>query len=417
MIGALIMNHTARIVLEIFLLVVFVALVGWAGFRALKQSDEPRVLILKWVLTAITLGVLFGLVIPATSWAVEHSSALLVVPLVGAICAVGLVLTAIWRRNIASFVAKPFGSLYDGGDLEVEPKPLYSIARTKRNRGRFDEAIQELRKQLEKFPTDFEAQHLLASIQAENQFDLLSAQVTIYRLCQQPGHPPGSIAYALNSLADWQLKFCQDRDAAREALEKIIALMPDSEMSALAAQRIAHLANTEHLLEFHDPRRIALKPGVQDVGLLPPGQAPKAPELDPATQAADYIRQLEAHPLDTEVREKLAALYADHYGRLDLAVDQMEQLISHPGQPSRRVVHWLNLLADLQIRHGADYETIRQTVQRIVDLYPGSNMAQTARSRLDHLKLELKGKEKSPTVRMGTYEQNIGLKRGLPNQL
>jgi outer membrane protein assembly factor BamD (BamD/ComL family) len=392
-------------------------LLGWVGFRAIRESDEPRTLILKWVFTAIMLGVLFGLVIPATSWAIEHEIVLLVVPLVGAICAVGLILTAIWRRNLASFVAKPFGSLYDGGDLEVEAKPIYSIAHAKRNRGQFDEAIKELRKQLEKFPTDFEAQHMLASIQAENHFDVQSAQVTIHRLCQQPGHPAGSIAFALNSLADWQLKFCQDRDAAREALEKIIALLPDSEMAALAAQRIGHLANTEHLLTFHDPRRIRMKPGVQDVGLLPPGSVPKPAEMDPSTQAAEYIRQLEQHPLDTEVREKLAVLYADGFGRLDLAVDQMEQLISHPGQPSRRVVHWLNLLADLQVRHTADYESARQTVQRIVDLYPGSSVAQTARTRLDHLKLEFKAKEKSPTVRMGSYEQNIGLKRGLPNQL
>jgi outer membrane protein assembly factor BamD (BamD/ComL family) len=411
------MNHTVRIIGEIFLLIVFVALVGWVGYRTLRQSDEPRVLIGKWVITAIMLGVSFGLLIPLIRWAIENNIVLLVVPLAGAICAMGLIFAAIWRTNIASFVAKPFGSLYDGGDLEVEAKPLYSIARTKRNRGQFDEAIKELRKQLEKFPNDFEAQHLLASIQAENQFDLQGAQVTIHRLCEQPGHPPGSIAYALNSLADWQLKFCQDRDAAREALEKIVALLPSSEWSNLAAQRIAHLANTEHLLEFHNPKRIVMKPGVQDIGLLPPGSAPKAPELDPSIQAAEYIRQLEAHPLDTEVREKLAVLYADHYRRLDLAVEQMEQLISYPGQPAKRVVSWLNLLADLQIRHDADYETVRQTVQRIVDLFPDSSAGRIARRRLDHLKLELKAKEKSPTVRMGIYEQNIGLKGGSSNQL
>ena len=80
------------------------------------------------------------------------------------------------------------------------------------------------------------------------------------------------------------------------------------------------------------------------------------------------------------------------------------------------MVHWLNLLADLQVRNAADYDTVRQTVQRIIDLFPDAPGADTARNRLNLLKLELKGQKAGPTVKMGTYEQDIGLKRGLPNQ-
>jgi hypothetical protein len=258
---------------------------------------------------------------------------------------------------------------------------------------------------------------LLAEIQAENLNDLPGAETTIQRLCNQPGHPPQSVALALNFLADWHLKYGQDREAARQALEQIIARFPDSELSARAAQRIAHLAATDFLLESHEPRRIAVPPGVPDIGLLPGDQQPRAPEADPSQLVAQYVKHLEQHPLDTEAREKLAVLYADHYRRLDLATDQLEQLIAHPSQPARNVVHWLNLLADLQIRHGADYETVRQTVQRIIDLHPDTAAAHTARNRLDYLKLELKGVQKSSTVELGSYEQDIGLKRGLPHQL
>ena len=108
-----------------------------------------------------------------------------------------------------------------------------------------------------------------------------------------------------------------------------------------------------------------------------------------------YVKHLEQHPLDTEAREKLAIIYADHYERLDLAADQLEQLIAHPYQPAKNVVHWLNLLADLQMRHSGNYETVRQTVQRIIELYPDTAAAQAARNRVDYLKLELKGKQKS----------------------
>src|SRR5690348_18087515 len=58
-----------------------------------------------------------------------------------------------------------------------------------------------------------------------------------------------------------------------------------------------------------------------------------------------FRSHLEQHPLDTEAREKLAVIYADHYHRLDMATDELEQLIQQPNQPSRLVVRWLNLLA------------------------------------------------------------------------
>ena len=82
----------------------------------------------------------------------------------------------------------------------------------------------------------------------------------------------------------------------------------------------------------------------------------------------------------------------------------------------RLIAHWLNLLADLQIRCGAGYETVRQTVQRIVDREPTAPSAQIARNRLDRLRLEFKAREQNQSVKMGTYEQNLGLKEGLPHR-
>ena len=103
------------------------------------------------------------------------------------VAACGLVLAAIWRHAIAGIIARPFASIYDGGNRELEPHPLYSMAQAKRNRGKYDEAMAEIRRQLEKFPTDFDGQMLLAEIQAEDLNDLPAAEITIQRLCQQPG--------------------------------------------------------------------------------------------------------------------------------------------------------------------------------------------------------------------------------------
>jgi len=129
------------------------------------------------------------------------------------------------------------------------------------------------------------------------------------------------------------------------------------------------------------------------------------------------VKQLEQHPLDTEVREKLAILYVRHYKRLDLATLELTQMINEPNQPTKRVAHWLNLLADLQIHGGADYETVHDTLEKIIERFPGLPVADLAQSRLNRLKLEMKGKQETADVKLGVYEQNIGLKYGSPRQL
>ena len=330
--------------------------------------------------------------------------------------ACGIVLAIIWRHDLAELAAKPFASLYDGGSQEPIPKPAYSVAQAKQKQGKYLEAITEARKQLDRFPTDVEGQMLIAQVQAEDLKDLPAAELTIQRFCEQPGHATQNIVFALYSLADWHLQITQDREAARRHLERIIELFPESEFALGAAHRIAHLGNPDMLLAPHEERKFAVPEGVRNLGLLRGQDHLRPAEASPEEVAAACVKHLEHHPLDTEAREKLAVIYADHYGRLDMAVGELEQMIGQPNQPGRLVVHWLNLLADLQIRHGASYEAARDTLQRIVDRDPDAAAAEVARRRLGLLKLELKAKDKSQAVKLGSYEQNLGLKRGLPGR-
>jgi len=76
----------------------------------------------------------------------------------------------------------------------------------------------------------------------------------------------------------------------------------------------------------------------------------------------------------------------------------------------------LNLLADLQIRHGGGYDAASQTLNQIIERYPNQAAADVARNRIDLLKLELKAKEGPRSVKLGSYEQNIGLKHGQPHR-
>ena len=385
-----------------------VILVGWVMWRCLKRSKSPGELITKWVFTALVLAWMFWKVIPMVARG-GYEGAFLGIPLtaVG-----GLLMAIIWRRSIASLVASPFGALYDGGDAQVDPQPYYSIAESKRKRGHYDEAVTAIRKQLDKFPNDFTGQMLLAEIQAENLNDLPGAEITIKRLCQQTGHAPRNVAYALNTLADWHLQLAVDRDAARTDLQQIVDLFPDSEFALQAEQRIGHLAGTDYMLAAHDRERVHLPEGAKNIGLLPSSQHLTPTSSDPAEVAEEYVKHLEQHPQDTEAREKLAVIYADHFQRLDLAADQLQQLIDQPNQPARQVIRWLNLLADLQVRHGAGYDAAWQTLAQIIERYPNQAAADMARNRMDLLKLELKAKTLSRSVKLGEYEQNIGLKSG-----
>jgi len=45
------------------------------------------------------------------------------------------------------------------------------------------------------------------------------------------------------------------------------------------------------------------------------------------------------------------------------------------------------LLADLQVKHGAPFDTVQQTLQRIIDLNPAAAAAENARQRLALLNL------------------------------
>jgi tetratricopeptide (TPR) repeat protein len=406
------MTHNAfRIVFGVITLAFAVSAIGWFLWRCLKRSDDPARLIFKWILTVpVVCGLLFVVGPFATS---SYAGAFIGVPLAAA-C--GIVLTAIWRHNIADLISKPFTALYDGGSEEPIPRPFYSIAQSKQKKGFYLEAIADIRHQLDRFPTDVEGQLLIAQIEAEDLKDLSAAELTIDRFCAQPGHAPQNIVFALYSLADWHLKIAQDREAARRDLERIIELFPESEFALGAAHRIAHLGSAEMLLAPHERRKFIVAEGVQNIGLLRDRNRFKPAEEDPEKGASECVKHLEQHPQDTEAREKLAVIYADHYHRLDMATNELEQMIGQPNQPGRLVVHWLNVLADLQIRSGAGFEAVQQTLQRIVDRDPKAAPAEIARHRLALLKLEMKSKETSQAVKLGSYDQNIGLKRGLPRR-
>lgn len=390
------MRTALYIVFGVTLSAVVVGLVAWKFWGILARSEDPAKLIGKAVVSVVL--VLVGLKLAGMGGSV----ALVII-------ACGLVMGLLWAPNLGAMLASPLSGLYDGGSEESPAAAFYSIAVAKRKQGKYGEAVAEVRKQLTRFPGDYQGMMLLAEIYAEDLHDSVRAFETVEELLAGPVLMPRQTAHALNRMADWHIKWGRDPAAASQTLERAAKLLPDTEYAQLARQRIAHMASPELLQELAEPHRILMRKFPEKVGLEREGQAVLI-EQSPEEKASQYVRHLTEHPYDNEARENLARLYAEHYKRLDLAAGELEQLIQAPNQLDKHVVGWLNSLADYQILLSPDPQLIRRTLQRIVDGFPNTAAAEMARHRMAYLNLELRKTSKSQAVKLGSYEQNIGLK-------
>jgi hypothetical protein len=193
-------------------------------------------------------------------------------------------------------------------------------------------------------------------------------------------------------------------------------LFPGTEQAQIAHQRVAHMRLPGGTASDEPRAPIALPHCAENIGLRDDFSGLLPPHEDLEATAAGLVKQLQDYPQDWEAREKLAVLYAEHYQQVDLAVDQLEQLIAQPGQPAKKIVYWLNMMADLRIKNGGNFEAARAALERILNQFPNTAMAETTRSRLARLSLEIKARETGTMVRLGSYENNLGLKAGGPPQ-
>lgn len=400
------MKHALEIAQAFLLVGGLLALILWGFVRWYKSSDDRGSLVSKWILSAIDLAFIGFIVIPLVLQG-GYAGAFGGIPLaaVG-----GIILALIWTSSIAGVAGGWFGHLYDGGDVEPTPEAGYSIAMAKRKRGHYKEAAVEVENELERFPCDFRGWMLLAEICAEDLHDLPAAKTAVLRMIEQPGHSQKNIAFALTQLGDWYLRYGHDSEQARQAFQRIVELFPDSEEAHLAHQRLAHMGEAEQRAGAVVRTPIHLPQSDERYGLRLDFTGLKAPVKDPLERASELVRQLERFPLDNQAREELAVLYAGELHRPDLATLELEQLIAQPHAPEGRAVHWLNLLADIQLRESGDLEAARHTLDALIQRSPDCAAAEAARRRLATLRLEVRSKEESQAVKLGSYEQHIGLK-------
>jgi tetratricopeptide (TPR) repeat protein len=388
------MDRFLTILIAVLLCVGFVAFVTWLLWRWLNRSqDAPAVLIGKWMISLFLLALAFGGFFVLGPFA----------PFLVVFCAIAL--SVMWTPNIGGKLAALMSGGLDGGNTPPERKPVYSLAMGLRKRGRYAECVAELRQQLAAFPDDYEGATLLAEVLAENLGDFFSAQVVLERIANNSSRPAHQRAYALTQLADWQLKFNRDPDAARIALQNIVDWLPGTEQARKAAQRLAHL-DVNHVPTSGESQPVKLR-HVEDDSVIPAAKSSHAPDV--TEQLAALSGHLHHNPTDAETREELAKLYADALGQPELAVQTLEQGATLAADSPREVARWLNLAAEYQVQRLDDVRAAEATLQRLVLQFPGTAFAVAAEQRIARLGVEARGKRKSQGLRLGSYEKDLGL--------
>ena len=323
-----------------------------------------------------------------------------------------------WAPAIGNWVASPITNAMTGDSRESYNKPEYGIAIARRKRGRYVEAIEAIDVQLAKYPGNLDGLMLKATIEAENLGDLSAAAATIQETLSDQGQLNYRLPVALNKMAEWQLTIAGDPDAARRTLQQIRTALPNSQAAQLAAQRLASLDSSEEsesaVVDFNESYQKLVEESAQKDDFTSPLELPKAIELnqqqvhEKAFQTC--LSRVETHPDSINNREELAALYLGEGKEPAMALKQYEYLLALPGTTIHQKTAWLNKIADIQLKSGESYETIRATLEQIIALDPRAAPAARAQQRISYLPIELRSaNRKTKRLQLGSYDDELGL--------
>jgi len=281
--------------------------------------------------------------------------------------------------------------------------PAYNRAVIEMNRDKYKEAEWAVIEELDHWEDDFNGWLMLAGLYANHFSDVAGADRIIRDTCSQPATNPSQACVALNQLADWHLKLADDPAAARDALEEICRRFPDTHMGRMARQRISRLpASREDCIAQRTPKSIRLpalgKSLDQSAG--EPHSLPARKEA--AALANECVRKLQQNPDNMAAREELARLLAERLDKAGAAIEQLQLLLAMPQATAEQAAEWMGLAAAWQIKYQGELQAGRETLERLIRLYPQSGQAFAARRRITLMDLE--AKIRAARARSGTAE-------------
>jgi Tetratricopeptide repeat len=313
-------------------------------------------------------------------------------------CLVATALPAVWLLWVGGWYTLGLTLLLIGLPIagygpsilrRVKQRPMYSRAIARMKFGKYRDAENEIIRQLESAENDFDGWLMLGELYASQFKDIAEAEQIILEICDQPDVTPSQIAVALHKLADWQIAFASDPEAAARALQMISNRLPGTHLARMAELRRTQLPhNAAELRERREARPIPL-PALSELADETGTAAKDAIDSDQAVALAQQLaQQLTLDPNDISAREKLARLFAESLGQADLAIEQIELLLDMADQPDGKRAEWLSLIAAWQLRHRHDATAARVILQRLIHEFPNTAQAFAAQRRLSLLNAE-----------------------------
>jgi len=375
---------------EIISLVGGTALIVFLLVYWFSKTEDRVDLVIRWIGT-LALIAYFRYVVAPCFQPLSRAS----IVGVGLAAVGGLFLAWLWGVPLVDRLSTRFSNFFYWDETPPERRPMYSIAEAKIKQGRYEEAKQELEKILEEFPADYRASLMLAELHADRLQDWEKGLAVLQQWIDSGTGTPQQIAYTLNRMTDWALRYGKDPELARYYLQQIIQCFPDSPQAMAARQRLAHLSHAEQQLQ-EKPR--------EEPRFRLPASTSSYPTPDKEKEAHlaerrihELVAQLERFPDDITAREELALCYAHDLGRPDLAAEQIEELLALPHTPLPLRCQWLHRLADFRLQAG-DLPQARQALLQILELAPGSSQAEIAERRLRFLHRQAFSTESPTTV-------------------
>lgn len=280
---------------------------------------------------------------------------------------------------------------------EKKTAPIYSRAIAAMHFDKYDEAEQAVLDELQTCEDDFDGWLLLAELYANHFNDLPGAQSLIRETCAHPDVTPSQFAVACHRLADWQLKFAQDPDAARAALVEICRRYPRSHLDRMARLRIDQLpATREEWLARQRVKTIRM-PSLRGSSAASAAAPAPVSRQEAFVRSQQCVESLTGNPDNVPAREELARLWAEELGQIELGVEQLEWLLAMRGTTPAQAAGWLGLMASWHLRFPPNLPAAREVMQRLLRRYPQSPQALAARRRLAFMDLEAKMRQSAET--------------------
>ncbi|MBN9692428.1 MAG: hypothetical protein J0M24_19440 [Verrucomicrobia bacterium] len=343
-----------------------------------------------WV-TLIWAGFTFGWLLPKVIQGIrERDEFDSLASLLGMVVVVLLLLSA-WMRNLglAALILSGSAALlfHWAVPMVYQPSPSYARAIGRIKRGRYDEAEQEVLRQLEEKSDDYEGWMMLATLYAEQFGQLAEAEQTVLELCEQPGLSPFDVARALTKLSEWQLNKGDNPVAARATLALIIQKFPGTPSARVAEGRMRQLpVDDAELRERRKPRVVRLG-GLNHEVKAEPATSGSAvvTRMDSQNEVATLKARLEMRPEDLATRLRLARVLAERLGQFDAGLTQLRQFRNDPTASPAQRAEALAVEASWRLKLMPDEPEARRLLGQLVAEFPGSPQAMSALRQLDML--------------------------------